>query len=135
MILSKIVASRLCWAETFRRRLRAPHLRMPISTTSLQGVAIVTGASQGLGRAIALRLAQDGYSVAINDIPEKIDAVSSLVEEISRDVKVRAIPVVGDVTEEEEVKTIIAKTVADLGDLSVVRFLPTAQITSNFASS
>jgi meso-butanediol dehydrogenase / (S,S)-butanediol dehydrogenase / diacetyl reductase len=92
--------------------------------TTPQGVAIVTGASQGLGRAIALRLAQDGYSVAINDIPDKVDAVTALVEEICRSAKVRAIAAIGDVTEEEDVKSLIAKTVAELGDLTVVSSLP-----------
>jgi NAD(P)-dependent dehydrogenase (short-subunit alcohol dehydrogenase family) len=93
--------------------------------TSSQGVAIVTGASQGLGRAIALRLAKDGYSVGVNDLADKTNAVDALVEEISRDGKVRAIAVVGDVAEEEDVKSMIFKTVTELGDLTVVRFSPT----------
>jgi NAD(P)-dependent dehydrogenase (short-subunit alcohol dehydrogenase family) len=92
--------------------------------TTPQGVAIVTGASQGLGRAIALRLAQDGYSVAINDISDKVDAVTALVEEICRSAEVRAIAAIGDVTEEEDVKSLIAKTVAELGDLTVVSSSP-----------
>lgn len=37
-------------------------------STSTQPVALVTGSGQGIGRGIALRLAADGYAVAINDI-------------------------------------------------------------------
>lgn len=41
----------------------------PVPTTR---IAIVTGAAQGIGRSIALRLAADGLDVAINDLPRQL---------------------------------------------------------------
>ena len=65
-------------------------------------VAIVTGAAQGLGRAIALRLADDGFNVAVDDLPEQEEKLNSLrtaIEEKGR----RAMIVTADVSMEEEV--------------------------------
>ena len=46
-------------------------------TTSLEGgVAIVTGAGQGLGRVEALALAAGGAKVVLNDMSDKVEAVA-----------------------------------------------------------
>lgn len=50
--------------------------------SNLKGTAIVTGASQGIGRAIALRLADDGFDVAINDLSAAKDNLETLRQEI-----------------------------------------------------
>ncbi|KAJ7811401.1 hypothetical protein B0H14DRAFT_3755173 [Mycena olivaceomarginata] len=66
-------------------------------------VALVTGAAQGIGRAIALRLANDGLDVAVNDLHGKIDSLNAVVEEIRR-LGRRAFAVTSDVSKEDEVK-------------------------------
>ncbi|SFJ43498.1 SDR family NAD(P)-dependent oxidoreductase [Thermoflavimicrobium dichotomicum] len=45
-------------------------------------VALVTGAGRGIGRAIALRLARDGFHVGVNDINS--EAASAVAEEIEQ---------------------------------------------------
>jgi NAD(P)-dependent dehydrogenase (short-subunit alcohol dehydrogenase family) len=95
------------------------HIPQQTSTeTTSKGAAIVTGASHGIRRAIAIQLAKDGYAVTVNDIPKQSDAVDALVQEIST--AGRSIAVLGDVSKEEDVQSMITKAVKQLGDLQVV---------------
>ena len=49
---------------------------------NLQRTALVTGAGQGIGRAIALALAQDGIIIAVNDLSmERAEAVCQEIRE------------------------------------------------------
>ncbi|KAG6808457.1 hypothetical protein H0H92_004054 [Tricholoma furcatifolium] len=82
-----------------------------------KGVALVTGAGQGIGRAIALRLAEDGFDVAVNDISGK--NLEELVQEIELKQRKSSFHV-ADVTKEEEVKDLIAKVVQQHGSFNVV---------------
>lgn len=84
------------------------------------GAALVTGSAQGIGRAISLRLADDGFDVAVNDIPKNQPALDSLVEEIKAKGR-NAIALPADASQEALVKEMVAKTVKDLGGLDVVR--------------
>jgi 3-oxoacyl-[acyl-carrier protein] reductase len=65
-------------------------------------VAIVTGAGSGIGRAIAQRLARDGYKVVVNDLRK--EAADAVAKEIGGDV----IAVAGDVSVEADVTAIVA---------------------------
>lgn len=71
-------------------------------------VAIVTGAAQGIGRAIALRLARDGFAVAVVDINE--EALAEVKREIEG-LGAQALFLSADLSQLEDVQKIIARSV------------------------
>lgn len=82
-------------------------------------VAIVTGAAQGIGYAIAKRLAESGVDIAVNDISTKSDRIDAVVSEI-RSLGRRALGAPGDVSDEEDVKQVIKRTAEELGSVDIV---------------
>ena len=92
------------------------------SSSTPRRVALITGGAQGIGRAIALRLAEDpsGVDIAVLDIKGKEDHLASVVEEVQKRGS-KGLSIVADVTSEEEVKGAIEKTVEVLGSLDIVR--------------
>jgi len=84
----------------------------------LERVAVVTGASRGIGRAIALALAREGADVAVN----YVRAESSAMEVVSdiRDMGRRALPVRADVAQQGEVEAMIEKATTGLGEIDVL---------------
>jgi acetoin reductase-like protein len=86
------------------------------SDSSKLQVAIVTGAAQGIGRAIARRLAQDGFAIAIVDI--NADAL----EEVKKEIEAfgsQALALEADLTQLEDVQKVITRS-AEWGQLTVL---------------
>ena len=73
-------------------------------------VAIVTGAGSGIGRAIAVRLAADGYKVLVNDF--RADAAAAVAAEIG------GIAHSGDVSAEDDVAAMVARAEDVLGPVT-----------------
>lgn len=90
----------------------APFPRRPIENRSV----LVTGSARGIGKAIALRLASDGYNVCINDIEANSQACDEVVKEI-KTMGRKACTAVADVSKRREVKDMIQKSVKELGPL------------------
>ena len=77
---------------------------------NLQGaVALVSGGSRGIGKAIALRLATDGVSVALNYNSSKTDALQA-VEQITASGG-KAVAIQADVTDKTQVTQMVDKVV------------------------
>lgn len=81
-------------------------------------VALVTGSSRGLGRAIARRLARDGLAVAVNGLRD--DALLDQVVEGIRDAGGTGAAFPGDVTDEREVAGLVAAVGDELGPIDVL---------------
>jgi NAD(P)-dependent dehydrogenase (short-subunit alcohol dehydrogenase family) len=80
-------------------------------------VALVTGAAQGIGEAIALALAGAGADVVINDVDEeRAKATAVRVRELGR----RALPWVADVSRGDAVTAMVAAAVRDFGHLDIL---------------
>jgi 3-oxoacyl-[acyl-carrier protein] reductase len=79
--------------------------------------AIVTGASAGLGRAIALRLAEEGARLVLGDIePEGLSRTAALITDAGG----AAITVAGDLTEEAVVIEMIETAMAAHGQIDIL---------------
>src|ERR1700733_1913005 len=83
--------------------------------------ALVTGASQGIGRAIALRLARDGFNVAVNDINDKSNELNDIQKEIEKMGR-KSVAIIADVSNDKEVETMMQNAAKELGSLDVCHF-------------
>ncbi len=80
-------------------------------------VALVTGSGRGIGRAIALTLAEHGANVVVNDVVEEsAEQVATEIEAIG----VAAMPVVADITSEDEVKAMVAAVMDKFGQIDIL---------------
>ncbi|KIM92350.1 hypothetical protein PILCRDRAFT_762373 [Piloderma croceum F 1598] len=89
-----------------------------MSTPASKGIALVTGAAQGIGRAIALQLADD-FDVAVNDLSCNGPALDSLAAEIMGKGR-RSCTLLADVSIEDQVKNMISVVATELGGLDVM---------------
>lgn len=80
-------------------------------------VILVTGGSAGLGRAIAEAFAREGAKIALaSRSRDKLDSTAVALRQLVPDV----LPVVADVTRQEDVERLMAETVAHFGRLDVL---------------
>lgn len=80
-------------------------------------VALVTGAGQGIGAAIATRLANDGFAVAMADMNTE---TANKVDEKNNSNGGRALPIVVNVAERDNVFEAVRTTIQELGGLDVL---------------
>lgn len=97
---------------------------MRIVSTLSGKTLFITGASRGIGRAIALRAAQDGANIAIvakSSVanPKLPGTIHSVAEEV-RAAGGQALPIQCDIREEDEVRAAVAATVQEFGGLDIL---------------
>lgn len=81
-------------------------------------VALVTGGSRGIGRAIALELARNGANLAIN-FANSSEKAEEVIKEI-KNLGLKAIAIKADVSKEEEVNNLVKTVEAELGKIDIL---------------
>src|ERR1700731_1599928 len=84
----------------------------------MKKVAIVTGASRGIGRAVAKRLAQDGFTVVVNYLNNAAEAEKVVAE--LKGINGNAVPIQADVSGPPDVERLFNETSAKFDSIDVV---------------
>ncbi len=79
--------------------------------------ALITGGASGIGRATALRFAEEGANVAVAD--RNLKAAEEVAAEVAR-LGRKALAIAVDVSEEPQVDAMVARTVAELGGVDIL---------------
>ena len=81
-------------------------------------VAIVTGSGRGIGKAIALKLAEVGATIVINDIGESspVDSVAAEIRAMNRE----SLAILADVSSSSDVDRMVETTIATYGRVDIL---------------
>jgi dehydrogenase/reductase SDR family member 4 len=82
-------------------------------------VALVTGSRRGIGKAIAIALAQNGVNVAVSDMVVNDGLLNGVVEEITR-LGRHSIAIQADVAIKSDVERMVQKTVDEFGRIDIL---------------
>ncbi len=82
-------------------------------------VAIVTGSARGIGRAIALKLAEVGADIVLNDIAAAADSLEEVAAEI-RALNRQALAVTADVSSKDDVNRMVEAAVNTFGHIDIM---------------
>ena len=83
----------------------------------LDKVAIVTGAGQGMGKAVATRLAQSGSKIVVFDINQ--EQANSTVNSLN-ELKCESLVVTGDVTQKKDVDGAVSVAIDEFGKIDIL---------------
>ena len=84
----------------------------------MEKVALITGATRGIGKQIAITLAKEGYNIALNYRTENEDLAKTQKE--IEEIKVECLSVKGDISNFEDCKNIVTKTINKFGRIDVL---------------
>ncbi len=79
-------------------------------------VAIVTGSGRGIGRAIALKLAEVGATVVVNDISEAAEEVAKEIRAMDR----QGLAILADISSSSDVTRLVEETTAAYGKVDIL---------------
>ncbi|KQU45866.1 MULTISPECIES: SDR family oxidoreductase [unclassified Rhodococcus (in: high G+C Gram-positive bacteria)] len=82
-------------------------------------VAHITGSARGIGKAIALRLAQDGHDIALSDLPSMSEELEKTRSEVAAH-GVKTAALTGDVSDPDSVRALMTDTAEQLGSLDIL---------------
>jgi 3-oxoacyl-[acyl-carrier protein] reductase len=82
-------------------------------------VVLVTGAAKGIGRALALGLADRGYDLVINDLPSEEANLDEVGQQITAKGR-RSLSITADISSKTQVEAMVQKPIAEWGQIDVL---------------